>query len=174
MTLQPPPPPQHSLPVRLVMALARGVLIFLVLLDEVARPLYRPLSDWLARLRIVARMEAAIAKLPRLAILALLAIPFAVAEPLKIIGVIMIARDQVVAGLVVLGLSYLASFLLVERIYHAGRDKLLTYRWLAWVMGLITTIRGRAVAWVRASAAYAFALRVRDEVRNWWRGQRSM
>jgi hypothetical protein len=165
------PPPQHAFPLRILLAIVKGVLAALVLLDEAARPLYRPLSRWIASLRIVARMEEAVARLPRLAILIVLAVPFVVAEPLKIVGLLLMARGRVVAGLVILALAYLASFLLVERIYHAGRDKLLTYRWLAWLMGLIVSIRERLLAWVKASAAYAFALRIRDDVRTWWRGR---
>jgi hypothetical protein len=162
-------PPKQPLPLRILLAVAKGVLAGLVLLDEAARPLYRPLSRWIARLRIVARMEEAVARLPRLAILIVLAVPFVVAEPLKLVGLLLMARGRVVAGLVILALAYLASFLLVERIYHAGRDKLLTYRWLAWLMGMIVSIRERLLAWVRASAAYAFARRVRDDAREWWR-----
>lgn len=166
-------PTQRPLPLRILLAIVKGGLTVLVLIDEAARPLYRPLSRWIASLRIVARMEEAVSRLPRLAILIVLAIPFVVAEPLKIVGLLLMARGRVASGLVILALAYLASFLLVERIYHAGRDKLLTYRWLAWVMGLIVAIRQRLLDWVRASAAYAFALRVRDETRRWWRSLRA-
>lgn len=167
------PPSQRPLPLRILLTIVKGGLTVLVLIDEAARPLYRPLSRWIASLRIVARMEEAVSRLPRLAILIVLAIPFVVAEPLKIVGLLLMARGRVASGLVILALAYLASFLLVERIYHAGRDKLLTYRWLAWVMGLIVAIRQRLLDWVRASAAYAFALRVRDETRRWWRRLRA-
>ncbi len=159
--------------IRLLLAVARGVVTALVLLDEIARPVYRPLAQWVASLRLVARMEAAVARLPRLAILLVLAVPFAVAEPLKIVGLVLIGRGQALAGLVILALAYLASFLLVERIYHAGRDKLLSYSWFAWAMGHLAAIRARALNWVRTSQAYAFATALRDEARRWWRGIRT-
>jgi len=73
----------------------------------------------------------------------------------------------------VLGFSYLASFLIVERIYHAGREKLLSYGWFAWSIALLTRLRTRALDWVRSSAAYAIALRSRDAARQWWRGLRA-
>lgn len=155
-----------------LLGIARGVLTAFVLLDEIARPFYRPLAAWIASLRIVARAETAIARLPRLAILILLAIPFAVAEPLKIVGVIMIGRGQVAAGLAVLALAYLASFLLVERIFHAGRDKLLSYAWLAWGVAVLADIRNRLLGWVRTSAAWRRAVAWRDGVRRWWRHKR--
>jgi hypothetical protein len=158
---------------RIMLALLRGVLTVLIVIDEIARPLYRPLIHWLASLRIVRRIEAAIARLPRLAILILLAIPFAIAEPLKFVGLLLMGQGRFKTGLVVLGCAHLVSFLLVERIYHAGRDKLLTYGWLACGMGLLDRLRRRALDWVRNSAAYAFALRSRDAARQWWRSLRA-
>ncbi|KRD96358.1 hypothetical protein ASE63_11050 [Bosea sp. Root381] len=151
----------------------RAILTVLIVIDEIARPFYRPLIRRLAALRIVRRIEAAIARLPRLAILVLLAIPFAVAEPLKLLGLVLMAQDRFRTGLVVFAFAHLVSFLLVERIYHAGRHKLLTYRWLAWAMGLLDRLRRKLLDWVRSSAAYAFALRSRDAARHWWRSLRA-
>lgn len=150
----------------------RAVLTVLIVIDELARPLYRPLIRRLAALRIVRRIEESIARLPRFAILILLAIPFAIAEPLKLLGLLLMAQDHFRTGLVVFAFAHLVSFLLVERIYHAGRDKLLTYGWLAWGMGLLDGLRRKALDWVRSSAAYAFALRSRDAARRWWRSLR--
>jgi hypothetical protein len=155
------------------MLVVQGLLSVLILLDEIVRPLYRPIADWVAQRRFVAQAEAAIAQLPRLAILALLAIPFAIAEPLKLVGLILIAREQVGLGAAVLILAHLASFLIVERIYHAGRDKLLTYRWLNWIMTLLDSLRTRMLAWLKASPVYAFAMQTRDAVRRWWRASRA-
>jgi len=169
----PSPHPERGLIARGLFFIVRSVLTVLIVLDEVARPLYRPLARWLAGLRIVARMEAAIARMPRALILLTLAIPFAIAEPLKIVGFVLMARDQVLAGLLVLGFAYLASFLIVERIYHAGRDKLLSYGWLAWSMGIIVRLREQALGWVRSSAAYALAMQARDAARRWWRSLRA-
>ncbi|PTM39677.1 hypothetical protein [Bosea sp. 124] len=166
-------PPERGPVARMLLAILRVVLTILIVIDEIARPLYRPLIAWVASLTIVARMEEAIARLPRLAILALLAVPFAIAEPLKLLGLLMMADGRVRTGLVVFGFAHLVSFLLVERIYHAGRDKLLTYGWLAWTMALLARLRSRALDWIRSSAAYAFALRSRDAARQWWRSLRA-
>jgi len=124
------------------------VVAVLILLDEVARPIYRPLARWLGSLRLVERIEARIAGLNRYVILVLLAVPFAVAEPLKVYGVLMLGEGHFVRGVVILALAYLASFLLIERIYHAGRDKLLSIRWFGWIMTQITTIRAALTTWV--------------------------
>jgi hypothetical protein len=49
-------PPERSQSARILLAaillaIARGALTILILLDEIARPLYRPLARWLASLR---------------------------------------------------------------------------------------------------------------------------
>lgn len=110
--------------------------------------------------------------MPRLAVLLLLALPLAIAEPLKIVGLFMIGRGQLAPGVVVLGVAYLASFLIVERIYHAGRAQLLSYRWLAWSMGHLSRLRTALLDWVRASAAWRFVQERRETVRRWWRDLR--
>ena len=172
--MQPPlPPPEQGPVARILFAMLRTILTVLIVIDEIARPLYRPLIAWVASLTIVARMEEAVARQPRLAILALLAVPFAIAEPLKLLGLVMMAGGRARTGLVVFGFAHLVSFLLVERIYHAGREKLLTYGWLAWTMALLDRLRRRALDWIRSSAAYAFALRSRDAARQWWRSLRA-
>lgn len=173
MTEQPTPDEKRNPVARVLFAILRAVLTVVIVFDEIARPLYRPLIDWVASLRIVARMEAVIARQSRLAILALLAVPFALAEPLKLLGLVMMADGRFRTGLVVFAFAHLVSFLLVERIYHAGRDKLLTYGWLNWLMTLLDRLRRRALDWVRSSAAYAFAIRARDAARAWWRGLRA-
>ncbi|RYE72459.1 MAG: hypothetical protein EOP19_30515, partial [Hyphomicrobiales bacterium] len=69
--------------------------------------------------------------------------------------------------------AHLMSFVFVERIYHAGREKLLRYRWFAWIMGQIVRVRDNVLGRVRATAAYALAMRTRDAARNWWRTMRA-
>lgn len=167
-----PGPRQAPLLLRALRAIVELVLAAFILLDELARPLYRPLSRWIASLRLVARMEAAIARMPRLAVLLLLALPLAIAEPLKLVGLVLIGRGQVVFGGIVLALAYLASFLIVERIYHAGRDQLLSYGWLAWTMRHLSRLRAALLDWIRASAAWRFVQERREAVRRWWRGLR--
>jgi hypothetical protein len=83
------------------------------------------------------------------------------------------ARGQLAAGILVLGFAHLASFLVVERIYHAGREKLMSYGWFAWAMGWLIRLRARALGWIRSSAAYAFAIRSREAARRWWRDLRA-
>jgi hypothetical protein len=110
--------------------------------------------------------------MPRLAVLLLLALPLAIAEPLKIVGLVLVGRGQFALGVGVLALAYLASFLIVERIYHAGRSQLLSYDWLAWIMDHLARLRAALLDRVRASAAWRFVQQRREAVRRWWRGLR--
>ncbi|MBS9476960.1 hypothetical protein [Ancylobacter radicis] len=143
------------------------VLTVLVLLDEAARPLYRPLLRWVAGLGVMRRFEAWIARLPRLAILTLLAIPFAFAEPLKFVALIWIADGHFKTGTLTLALAYLASFVIVERIYRAGEPKLMTYGWFAFLMERLIAIRTTLLGWVQATALFRAVDRARRRLRAW-------
>ncbi|MGX1785430.1 hypothetical protein ACWIGM_01750 [Bosea sp. NPDC055332] len=129
-----------------------------ILLDEMLRPLYRPLIAWFASLRLVARLEAAIGRLPPYGALVALAIPFAIVEPLKLLGLLFLARGAFTAGIVTTAIGHLAGFLLVERVYHAGRAQLLTIPWFARIMGWIDMIRQVVIGRIKASAAWQRAV----------------
>ena len=141
--------PSSPLLWRIAVLLFEALAAIILLIDALARPLYRPLVDWVASFRFIERMEQAIAPLPRLVILILFGVPFAIAEPLKLVALVIIAHGHIIFGVVVLILAYLATFLIVERIYHAGRDKLLTYRWFAWFMAHVIHVRNMLGAFRR-------------------------
>lgn len=143
-------------------------MVVFIVLDEIARPVYRPLMRWVASLRLMHRMEIWIAARHRLTILVLLAIPFIIVEPLKIVGLFWIGRGAFVSGIVLLGVAYLAGFVIVERIYSAGRAKLLTIGWFAWGMGLLVTLRTALLERVRRTAAWRAAIRARRAVQAWF------
>ncbi|WP_246662609.1 hypothetical protein [Rhizobium sp. P44RR-XXIV] len=113
---------------------------------------------WFASLSIVEHFSALVASLPRAVILVLFVVPLAVAEPLKIYALFVIAKGHIVSGIVIIALAYLMSFLLVERLFHAGREKLLTYGWLKWIMDRVETVRN----WVSEIKVSAIAT-----VRGW-------
>ncbi|MGY2052875.1 hypothetical protein [Methylobacterium sp. JK268] len=144
----------RSLPVRALIGLADLVIGAFVVGAELVRPLYRPLTEALSRLALVRRLEAAIARMPRFAILALLAVPFLGVEPLKVLGVIWMAEGHLWRGLALLAGAYLVSFVLVERIYHAGRAKLLTIGWLAAAIGFVVRVREAVLAYARDTRAW--------------------
>lgn len=134
----------------------RAIIVFALVLDGIFRPLYRPVIRAISNLTFIQRLENRIAQLPRLAILLCLAVPFAIAEPMKIVGLILIAHGAFKSGVALTILAHLSTFLIVERIYHAGREKLLTYGWLAWIMRYVRFARAfydrakaSALSWIR-------------------------
>jgi hypothetical protein len=102
---------------------AKAVVILYVVLDGIVTPVVRPLLGWVARLRFVIGLQEIVAALPPYAILALLAVPFAFAEPAKIYALYLMTKGQVARPRYDFdGLS--REPVVVERIYHAGRAKL--------------------------------------------------
>ncbi|MDS7594810.1 hypothetical protein [Agrobacterium tumefaciens] len=134
----------------------RAIIVMVSFIDVIFRPLYRPVVKAISAMAVFRHIEAHIARQSRLVILLLLAVPFAIAEPLKVVGLIVMAHGHVASGLTMVIMAHLATFLIVERIYHAGREKLLTYAWLAWGMRYVGIAR-------------AFYDRIRLAVLNWVR-----
>ena len=134
----------------------RAIIVLALILDGIFRPLYRPVIRVISRITIIQKVETRIARLPRLAILLCLAVPFAIAEPMKIVGLVLIAHGALKSGVVMTVLAHLSTFLIVERIYHAGKEKLLTYGWLGWIMRYVRFARAfydraktSSLSWIR-------------------------
>lgn len=112
----------------------RVVVAILVIISEILRPVYRRFARWISTLSSVERFSIFVGSLPRGVILILFAVPFAIAEPLKIYALLLIGQRQYVPGAGIIVVAYLLSFVVVEQIYQAGRGKLLTYGWFKWIM----------------------------------------
>lgn len=128
---------------RAALAALRTSIALIMVVDAMARPVYRPFVEKINQWKLMQSLDALVSRLPRSLVLVLFAVPFVVAEPLKLFALVKIAEGNIVTGALLMAFSYLVTFFFVERIYHAGKDKLLTYRWLAWSM--------QQVAWVRDS-----------------------
>ena len=150
---------------RLLLWPAKAVVVLYVVLDGIVKPVVRPLLGWVARLRFVLRLQDIVAALPPYAILVLLAVPLAFAEPAKIYALYLMAEGHFASGLVTISMAYLVSLLIVERIYHAGRMKLATIPWFAKLMDWLTGIRDRLLAWARATRVWAFSVKLKQNAR---------
>ena len=150
---------------RLLLLPAKAVVILYVVLDGIVTPVVRPLLGWVARLRFVIRLQDIVAALPPYAILVLLAVPLAVAEPAKIYALYLMTEGQLMTGLVTISMAYLVSLLVVERIYYAGRMKLATIPWFAKLMDWLIGIRDRLLAWARATRIWAFSVKLKRSAR---------
>lgn len=150
---------------RLLLLPAKAVVVLYLVLDGIVTPVLRPLLGWVARLRFVIRLQDVVAALPAYAILVLLAIPFAFAEPTKFYALYLMTEGHFATGLVTISMAYLVSLLVVERIYHAGRAKLKTIPWFAKLMDWLTGIRDRLLAWARATRVWAFSVNLKRKAR---------
>ncbi|MDQ0346645.1 hypothetical protein [Ancylobacter vacuolatus] len=138
----------------------------LILLDELVRPLYRPLIARLAALKIMHAFERWIAARSVWTILVLLIVPYATIEPLKFVALLWIAGGWPKAGTVLFLVAYLLSFVVIERIYSAGRAKLMTLPWMAWVILTLATLRDRVVAALRLDRLKASLRRTARDLRR--------
>lgn len=136
---------------------------------------WRPLVDALAvlaRFRIVARLEQAIAGLPPYGALAALALPTSILFPLKLLAVYLVANGQVLAaGLLFVG-AKIASTALIARLFLLTRPALMRIGWFAAAYGIVMPWKEALFARIRASWAWRYGRllksRVRLEVRRAW------
>jgi hypothetical protein len=129
-------------------------------------PLVRPVVAWAAELQMFRRIGRWIGLLPPYGALALLAVPFAAIEPFKVVALLWLAEGRFVIGLVTLVGAYLLSFLVCERIFHAGKNKLLRIDWFAWCYLYMVRVRARAMEWARSTAAWRWAAGAAESVRG--------
>lgn len=137
-----------------VLATVVNILLALVLLFEEWG--WRPLAQavaWLARFRIVARIERVIAGLPPYPSLVVFALPGLILLPVKLIGLWLLASGQVLlAGALLLG-AKVVSTALVARLFMLTRPALLRIVWfkrlydwfMPWKEALFTYVRGTFV-----------------------------
>jgi hypothetical protein len=64
-----------------------------------------------------------------------------VLEPIKPVGLSLVASGNVIDGTVLIGVGEIAKITIVERIFHAGRDKLMTIPAFAWAYARVMTLR---------------------------------
>jgi hypothetical protein len=144
----------------------RAIILSYIALDAIIFPMFRPTSRWLGGRTFVSAAQRCVGRLPAYLILALLALPFAIAEPAKILAIYLMAIGHVFIGTLVLAGAYFISLIIVERLFRGGRTKLLTIPWFKnawrWLIGVRREIlkRGRSTrVWMRF-------IRSRDRVRR--------
>jgi hypothetical protein len=86
--------------------------------------------------------------------LALLAVPLAFAEPLKLIAVYVAGGGRWVTATGMMIAAYCASLLVVERLFRAVKPKLLMLGWFATLWGWWVALRNKIFPW-RSTPAVA-------------------
>jgi hypothetical protein len=147
-----------------VRPLIAGLAVLYFLIDALVLSLVRPAAARLAGLPPFVAIARGVASLGRYPTLALFLIPLIVLEPVKPIGLYLIATKRVIAGTAFIAIGELLKVFLLERLFHMGRAKLMTIpafawtylrvmRWLAYLQSLPAwqAVR-RAVARVKEQA----------------------
>ena len=154
-----------SLSRRILRIPAQIVVGLYVVVDGIVAPLFRPFMRWLSSLRLVQTMERGVESLPPYVILVLLVVPFAIAELAKAYAVFLIGSGHFKTGLFIFVMAYIVSILVCERIFSAGKTKLMTIDWFArlfqWVMGY----KDRMLAWFRTNEVWRLAGDLKQKAR---------
>ncbi|MDH2341606.1 hypothetical protein [Bradyrhizobium sp. SSUT77] len=120
------------------------------LVDAVFMAVARPISRWLGRHLEFKRLRAWIRSLPPYPSLALFSVPVIILEPIKPVAAYLAATGQFVSGAVTFILGELLKLVLVERLFHLTRDKLMRIPAFAWAYGRFAEVR----AWLQATEAW--------------------
>jgi hypothetical protein len=124
-----------------------GAAAIYFVIDALFLSLLRPLARQIANLKLFQFIAPWIASLGPYPTLGLFVIPLVLLEPIKPLSAYLIASGHLMFGILVLALGEVLKITIVERIFHIGRDKLMTITafasiynfvsgWLTWVQAL--------------------------------------
>ncbi|KRQ15692.1 hypothetical protein ACNJX9_16685 [Bradyrhizobium sp. DASA03076] len=120
------------------------------LVDAVFMAVAMPISRWIARHFEFKRLRAWIRSLPPYPSLALFSVPVLILEPIKPVAAYLVATGQFLSGVAAFVGCELLKLVLVERLFHLTRDKLMRIPAFAWVYGKFTEMK----AWLQATEAW--------------------
>ena len=150
-------------------SIALVLVVLWAILDTLLFPLFRPLINWLASLKLFEAIGGLIGRSPPYLVLVMLAVPFVVLEPLKVFALYWFALGHLIQGGILLIVAHGLSILTLDRIYHAGKGQLDKIGWFARLMGWVVGLRDWAFGWVKQTTAWQAAARMGSDVRNWFR-----
>jgi hypothetical protein len=79
--------------------------------------------------------------------LALLAVPIAIVEPLKLFGLFIFGKGHWITGSFAIVFAYAGSLLVVERLFKIVKPKLMTLHWFAASWKWLMSVRQKASQW---------------------------
>ena len=129
---------------------------------------WKPLSDalaWLARFRIIAKLEGLIARLPPYAALIVFALPTAVLFPVKLAAMWLLAQGKVATATATFIVAKIASTALVARLFMLTRPALMQIAWFARAYNWFMPWKDRLFAQIRGSWVWRYGRMVKTRVR---------
>lgn len=129
---------------------------------------WKPLSDalaWLARFRIIAKLEGLIARLPPYAALLVFALPTAILFPVKLAAMWLLAQGKVATATATFIVAKIASTALVARLFMLTRPALMQIAWFARAYTWFMPWKDRLFAQIRASWVWRYGRMVKTRAR---------
>ncbi len=130
-----------------------GVLVYF-LFDDLFLAGLKPLFRFLGRLSPFVTLGRLLKRMPPYGALCVLAVPFIIVEPIKVFSLFWISVGHFVSGSVLLVVSYIVSLLVVERLFQATREQLLSIGWVAWCFDHIVALRQWAIDQLKSTWAW--------------------
>jgi hypothetical protein len=129
---------------------------------------WKPLSDalaWLARFRIIAKLEGLITRLPPYAALLVFALPTAILFPVKLAAMWLLAQGKVATATATFVAAKIASTALVARLFMLTRPALMQIAWFARAYTWFMPWKDRLFAQIRASWVWRYGRMVKTRVK---------
>jgi hypothetical protein len=141
----------------LALATLEVIVAIIILFEEWGwRPLAAALAH-LARIRLVARIEAGVAALPPWPALAVFLVPWLLFLPLKLVSFWLIAKGQVVAATLIFALAKVAGTALYARIFQLTQPALMRLAWFARAYNWFMPWKERIIAHAKETAVWKAA-----------------
>ena len=148
--------------------LSGALLVPIILFEEWGWEPLRKAMAWLARWPPLAELERRIARLPPYAALAVLLLPALTLLPLKLLGLWLLAREEVLWSVVLVLVSKLAGTAVVAHLFVLTKPTLMRLGWFARLYTRWSVWKADLLARVRASWAWRWARQGRDRDHRAW------
>jgi hypothetical protein len=135
------------------------------LIDALFVAFVKPLSTRLGKLPIFAALGSWIAARGLYTTLALFLVPLILLEPVKPVAIYFVASGHPRYGLLVLAVGEALKILIVERIFHVGREKLMAIPAFAWAYNFTNGW----LQWLKALPPWQAVVHQFENVKRWIR-----
>jgi hypothetical protein len=100
-------------------------------------------------MQIARKLRRSIERLGSYPSLLIVAVPLAIAEPLKVAAMFVLGDGHWVVGVIVMICAYAASLFITERLFVIVKPKLLKLPWFATAWSWFVAVRDKALRWLR-------------------------
>ena len=99
-------------------------------------------------MRIARKLRRSIERLGPYPSLLIVAVPLAIAEPLKVAAMLVLGGGHWMVGVIVMICAYATSLFITERLFVIAKPNLLTLPWFAAAWSWFVAVRDKALRWI--------------------------